>query len=308
VDNNRKPFDLTEPSDAREQQMAVALEAYIADLRAGRRPSIPDGITPEDIGAFQMAAQMHARATPKDAVPDAGFVANLGARLAAQLEGNATIPRAIMNGRLAAVPAASDEPNESAVQPKPERRSPPQKAAKPSRRAILTGGLAAAAGIAAGVTGGVLIDREMRPEGDWTTALVTKNVGDWLLIAHVGDLAPGTVKRFVTPSLTLNLIHRSDGSFKALSAACTHMGCLVSWNATQQTFDCPCHNGRFDVQGNALPNQPINYRRLPEIGVKVEGDEIYVWAPTAAASASNATPATGASPTSGTYRGDGGES
>jgi Rieske Fe-S protein len=303
VDNNRKPFDLTEPSDAREQQTADALETYIAALRAGRRPSIPDGIAPEDIGAFQMAARMHAHATPNGAVPDASFVANLGARLAAQLEGNATMPRAILNGRLTSVPTSS---NESAEQLNPAPRPVSQKVAKPSRRAILTGGLVAAAGIAAGVTGGVLIDSEMRQQSEKWPDLVTKDGGDWLLIAHVGDLAPGTVKRFVTSGLTLNLIRRSDGSFKALSAACTHMGCLVSWNAAHQTFDCPCHNGRFDAQGNALSGQPINYRPLPVVNVKVDGDEVYVWAPTSSASASDAPTST--SPSSGSYQGDGEQS
>ncbi len=307
MDNHRKPFDLTEPSDAREQQTAEALETYIAAVRFGKRPASPADITPEDAGAFQMAARMHARATPKDAIPDAGFVADLGARLAAQLEGNATLPRANLRGRPATVPVATNQPTE---QPQPARRAAQPKAAKSSRRAVLTGGLAAAAGIAAGVTGGVFLGRETQQSegaGNWPP-LVTDNVGDWQLIAHVSDLAPGTVKRFVTNNLTLNLIRRSDGSFKAFSAACTHMGCLVSWNATDQTFDCPCHGGRFDAQGKAVANQSINYRPLPEIKVNVKGDEVYVWAPAAApsASASDTTPETTKTPSSDPYQGNGG--
>jgi nitrite reductase/ring-hydroxylating ferredoxin subunit len=43
-----------------------------------------------------------------------------------------------------------------------------------------------------------------------------------------------------------------DGKVHALSAACTHLGCVVSWNAAETSWDCPCHGSRFSVDGQIL--------------------------------------------------------
>jgi len=42
------------------------------------------------------------------------------------------------------------------------------------------------------------------------------------------------------------------GRVHACSAVCTHMGCLVGWNATDRTWDCPCHGSRFALDGSVI--------------------------------------------------------
>jgi 3-phenylpropionate/trans-cinnamate dioxygenase ferredoxin reductase component len=48
-------------------------------------------------------------------------------------------------------------------------------------------------------------------------------------------------------------VHRDDGgSLHAVSAVCTHLGCLVEWNPAEQTWDCPCHGSRFRTDGSVI--------------------------------------------------------
>jgi len=45
-------------------------------------------------------------------------------------------------------------------------------------------------------------------------------------------------------------VHRDhNGNVHKLSAVCPHLGCIVAWNSTEQTWDCPCHGSRFSAEG-----------------------------------------------------------
>lgn len=52
-----------------------------------------------------------------------------------------------------------------------------------------------------------------------------------------------------------------DGEIHVRSAVCTHMGCYVSFNEAEHTWDCPCHGSRFKVNGDVLAGpaeQPLS--------------------------------------------------
>ena len=43
-----------------------------------------------------------------------------------------------------------------------------------------------------------------------------------------------------------------NGRLHERSAVCTHLGCLVSWNSEERSWDCPCHGSRFAPTGEVL--------------------------------------------------------
>lgn len=59
-----------------------------------------------------------------------------------------------------------------------------------------------------------------------------------------------------------------QGDLHRFSAICPHRGCIVSWNSTEKSFDCPCHGSRFDCHGKVV-NGPAKIDLSP---VKVAGN------------------------------------
>ena len=60
----------------------------------------------------------------------------------------------------------------------------------------------------------------------------------------------------------------------ALSSTCTHLGCRVSWNASEGVLRCPCHGGVFDRRGAVKAGPPP--APLAAIETRVEGNRVLV--------------------------------
>ncbi|MDE5996154.1 MAG: FAD-dependent oxidoreductase, partial [Eubacterium sp.] len=45
-----------------------------------------------------------------------------------------------------------------------------------------------------------------------------------------------------------------DRKLYIVSLKCPHLKCLLNWNDTTKTWDCPCHGSRYDYKGNLLDN------------------------------------------------------
>jgi glycine/D-amino acid oxidase-like deaminating enzyme/nitrite reductase/ring-hydroxylating ferredoxin subunit len=50
----------------------------------------------------------------------------------------------------------------------------------------------------------------------------------------------------------------ADGTLYAVSLRCTHLGCLLRFNAAERSWDCPCHGSRFGVDGAVLEGPAVH--------------------------------------------------
>jgi Rieske Fe-S protein len=66
----------------------------------------------------------------------------------------------------------------------------------------------------------------------------------------------------------------SAGEFKAFSAVCTHMGCIVN-QVSNGTIDCPCHGSQYSIKTGDVVAGPAP-KPLPAKQIKVSGDSIFL--------------------------------
>lgn len=125
----------------------------------------------------------------------------------------------------------------------------------------LCGGTAAASMLADRITG------TARPEAEFFTPLRASPrsagelakmnlkvgadfVGDRLTAGQVrsAEQVPPGKARVLREGTELTGVYRDeDGVAHAVSLRCTHLGCLLRFNDSERSWDCPCHGSRFDV-------------------------------------------------------------
>lgn len=60
--------------------------------------------------------------------------------------------------------------------------------------------------------------------------------------------------------------YRDDsGTLHAVSAVCTHLGCIVNWNPAEKTWDCPCHGSRFGYDGKVIQGPAVRDLEQKEV-------------------------------------------
>jgi cytochrome b6-f complex iron-sulfur subunit len=108
-----------------------------------------------------------------------------------------------------------------------------------------------------------------------TPVAAKRGVRESVLVGQMGDFAQGTVKIVRVNKDPVLLIHTAAGQFRALSARCTHLGCVVQYQESPVPhFGCNCHGSQFDMNGvNTSGPAP---RPLPPYRVTLNGSSIYL--------------------------------
>jgi cytochrome b6-f complex iron-sulfur subunit len=65
-------------------------------------------------------------------------------------------------------------------------------------------------------------------------------------------------------------IVRTQEGFYAVSAVCTHLGCITQWNPDANMIACPCHGSKFKSDGTKVEGPAP--RSLPHFGITLTAD------------------------------------
>jgi len=235
------------------------LSRLLDDLAAERDPHDRADLSPDEVELAETAALLKAARADRSA-PREEFIDRLGAQLAA---------------------ARSGEPPEPANTARPSGLS---------RRGLLGRLASGAAGLAAGAgLGAAAAYNRGRDDGyqqevraPFDMPLAPEDRGQWLDTGHTAaGVSAGQAVRFRVGAIEGFLVNPGGGEpLYALSAACTHMGCLLSWLDSAGSFLCPCHGAQYNVDGTVLSG--VARQPLPRLRVRTDADgHLSVWAVTA---------------------------
>ena len=225
---------------------ARGLRRYVDDLLRGRRPK---PFHPNDFEAEQIrtAIDLQAARMGSDA-PRQEFLSDLHRRLAAQLDDTKTTDAS------SKVPSAT-------------------------RRHVIVGTSAAAAAVAAGVTADRLLFRGGGTGEPAGSRELVPSDGSWQVIASSADVPDGVMHPFDLGSV-VGFVRRVDGRPEAVSGVCTHQGCRLWFDRSDDQLHCPCHTTSFAPTGQVLTHQlPIAPKPLPKLEVRERDGAIEVLAP-----------------------------
>ena len=264
----------------------IELEHYIEELQAGKSTQPPIDLTPEQARIYRMAALFRS-ASPENAEPRLAFAEQLKAQL---LSVRADAQTAEYQSTL----------QESSALPVPSSESAPVKKTgitKParffSRRSLLTGGAVAAASLAIGVGTTHLVEQSIASHNKGTIPTIPSSSTHleidttmptiWHFVTTLAALGQEAI-RFTSDTL-VGYVLRENGTTQgeqivALSAACTHMGCIVQWQEADRSFHCPCHTALFAEDGTHIRlNYKLSLPPLPRLSTKIEDGKVYVEVP-----------------------------
>ena len=97
---------------------------------------------------------------------------------------------------------------------------------------------------------------------------VAEQYSSWVTSGDVGsvDEIPNDSGAVIRRGMRKIAVYKdADGNISECSAVCTHLYCIVDWNDTEKSWDCPCHGSRFDPRGKVINGPAItDLEALPD--------------------------------------------
>ena len=142
------------------------------------------------------------------------------------------------------------------------------------RRFLATTGSSAAAAAVGGLALGNLLGHAAG--SDTTQETLQPDRGDWTHVTDLSSLQQRRPVRFSLGSVEGYVVRDGDG-VQAVSAACTHLGCIVQ--SSGEKLWCPCKGATFALDGTIVNGNYNAPRPLPVIQARVEGNSVQVFVP-----------------------------
>ena len=111
-------------------------------------------------------------------------------------------------------------------------------------------------------------------------AVKGQELDDWVSVGPLENYPVSTPQLFTftrtkvngwertTNSFGVYVLRNADGNVKVISNVCTHLSCRVTYKEETQSYDCPCHDAKFDINGEVLygpPPRPLDLYHETEI-------------------------------------------
>jgi nitrite reductase/ring-hydroxylating ferredoxin subunit len=87
------------------------------------------------------------------------------------------------------------------------------------------------------------------------------------IVPRLDDIAPGGGAVMNLGQGKIAVWKDDAGVPHAVSASCSHKGCVVTWNNAERSWDCPCHGSIFATDGSVIHGpavEPLPPRKLPK--------------------------------------------
>ncbi len=147
-----------------------------------------------------------------------------------------------------------------------------------TRRKFLTGVVGAIGGIIGTVVAVPLIGYFLSPTWRKSKTALTPiantsqiPAGEPIFVTYEERIADGW---YISTLSKGAWVVNNNGQFTIFDPRCTHLNCPYYWDKQRKIFQCPCHDGRFDIDGKGVGGPPP--RPLERLEFTIENDTIFV--------------------------------